>query len=337
MATPQGDVPRVRTPLSRRDRLETLRTRLAIRRMEYRVPPGVYAAGNPGPASPVMVTANFKLSFDHLRAAISGRDAWILVLDTKGINVWCAAGKGTFSTDEIVRRIEATGLTAIVSHRRLIVPQLGATGVSAHQVRERSGFRVTYGPVRARDLPAFLDAGMKASPEMRRVHFTIRDRATLIPVEVVAGSRYFLLAAAIIVLLSGLGRHGYSFASVREIGLPSAATILGAFIGSAILGPILLPWLPGRAFSIKGAVLGLVLVGALAAAGALGSSLHAAAWAFVVPAIASFTVMTFTGSTTFTSLSGVLREMRFGVPAQITAGTIGLGLWVAGLFLGGGR
>jgi hypothetical protein len=39
--------------------------------------------------------------------------------DTKGINVWCAAWKGTFGTEELIRRIETSGLAAVVSHRTL--------------------------------------------------------------------------------------------------------------------------------------------------------------------------------------------------------------------------
>jgi len=100
---------------------------------------------------------------------------------------------------------------------------------------------------------------------------------------------------------------------------------------------VLLPWLPGRAFSVKGAVLGLVIVGALTVVGGLtGSWLHIAARVFIVPTIASFIVMNFTGASTYTSLSGVLREMRFAVPAQIAGAVIGFGLWLAGLFITGG-
>ena len=83
-------------------------------------------------------------------SALAGVDAWILVLDTKGINVWCAAGKGTFGTGELVHRIGSVGLAGIVSHRKIIVPQLGAPGVSWPEVLRRSGFTVEYGPVRAR-------------------------------------------------------------------------------------------------------------------------------------------------------------------------------------------
>ncbi len=226
--------------------------------------------GTRGPESPVLVSANYKLSFDRLRGVLSGRDAWILVLDTHGINVWCAAGKGTFGTDEIVRRVQGTALDRIVRSRTLVVPQLGAPGVSAHLVLQRCGFRVVYGPVRVEDLPAFLDAGMKAEPEMRRVRFDLRDRAVLIPVELVMGAKYALLLAAAILLLSGLGLDGYSLARVRATGLPGAGLILGSFLCAAVLGPMLLPWLPGRAFSIKGAALGLAQAGAWAILGGPG-------------------------------------------------------------------
>ncbi|RXM21708.1 acetyl-CoA synthase subunit gamma, partial [Citrobacter sp. AAK_AS5] len=85
----------------------------------------------PDKNSPVIVTANYKLTFDVVRNAISGMNLWMLVLNTHGVNVWCAAGKGTFGTGEIARMVKMTKLATIVSHRNLIVPQLGAPGVSA--------------------------------------------------------------------------------------------------------------------------------------------------------------------------------------------------------------
>ena len=331
-----GDVPRARTALGVGDRLGTLKVRCGFGRATYRVSPGLYAVGSPTDRSPVLLSANYKLSFDALRSVLGGRDAWILVLDTKGINVWCAAGKGTFGTAEVIRRVEASGLARLVAHRRLIAPQLGAPGVAAHEVQMATGFRITWGPVRAADLPAFLDARLKATPEMRRVRFGLRDRLILVPVELVTGSRHALPAAAVVLLLGGLGAHGYSFAGLSKTGVAGAALVLASFATAQVLGPILLPWLPGRAFAVKGAVLGLGLAGALAASGFLGSWLHAAAWFALAPAITSFFVMNFTGATTYTSLSGVLREMRFAVPAQIAGGAVGLLLWLAGLFLPGG-
>ncbi len=91
--TPAGQIPRVGAKLTRRDWLGTLKARLGVGRMNYKIDPGLYAVASPTAKSPVFVTANYKLSFDHLRRHLGGLDAWLLVLDTKGINVWCAAGK----------------------------------------------------------------------------------------------------------------------------------------------------------------------------------------------------------------------------------------------------
>ena len=139
-------------------------------------------------------------------------------------------------------------------------------------------------------------------------------------------------------ILGGLGPKGYTLDGVRTAGLAGAAIVLAAFLGGATLGPILLPWLPGRAFSVKGAMLGLALAGGLAACGWIGPGTagswpHLAAWLLLVPSLASFAVMNFTGASTYTSLSGVLREMRFAMPAQVTAALLGFGFWLGGLYI----
>lgn len=333
--TPAGPVPRAKTRLATADRLGTWKVRWAIGRMEYTVPPGLYGIGNPTAASPVFVSSNYKLSFDRLRSRLDGLDGWLLVLDTDGINVWCAAGKGTFGTDELVRRAESVRLAEIVSHKKLIVPQLGAPGVSAHEVKRRSGFSVVYGPVRAEDIPAFLEKGLKATPEMRLVRFPMRDRIALIPVEIVTWLWYVLGAMVIMALLSGVGPDIYSPARILFPGLFQAALLFGVFLSSAILTPALLPWLPGRPFSVKGAWIGLAffLVLYICHPQPLVNIFRAGAWLFLAPAIASFVAMNFTGASTYTSLSGVLREIRMAAPAQITVAVIGLILLIAGQFV----
>jgi CO dehydrogenase/acetyl-CoA synthase gamma subunit (corrinoid Fe-S protein) len=130
--------------------------RVGYQRGDHRVTPGLYRIGRPDETSPVFVSANYSLSFDALRSVLTGIDGYILVLDTRGVNVWCAAGKHTFGTREIARRVKETDLVKVVSHRKLILPQLGAPGVSAHEVRRLCGFTVEYGPVRAADLPEYL-------------------------------------------------------------------------------------------------------------------------------------------------------------------------------------
>jgi acetyl-CoA decarbonylase/synthase complex subunit gamma len=231
--------------------------------MRYTVDPGLYALGNPDGQSSVLVTANYKMSFDILRKSLPGRSVWILVLDTKGINVWCAASKGTFGTEELVRRLAASRLADIVTHRDLVLPQLGAPGVAAHVVRKLSGFRVHYGPVLARDVGAYLDAGMKAGPAMRRKDFPMAERAVLIPIEVVETLKAALVIIPALLLVGGLGGSGGFLSGVMRDGLFSVGAFLLAIVSGAILTPLLLPWIPGRPFAVKGLILGIVVAGLL--------------------------------------------------------------------------
>jgi len=187
MNTEAGLVTRVSSIWSSSDILSTIRVRWSIGRMNYSVKPGLYAVGKPDADSSVFVTGNYKLSFDHVRRALNGIDAWMLVLDTKGINVWCAAGKGTFGTSELEQRIKMHELEKLVSHRTLIVPQLGAVGVSAHEIKRNTGFRIVYGPVRAEDIKAFVSSGFRSTTEMRKVQFNLLDLAKLIPVKLAYG------------------------------------------------------------------------------------------------------------------------------------------------------
>jgi hypothetical protein len=137
LSTPVGTVPVIKTKYDPRDHLGALQVRLGIGRNDYKVAPGLYACGKPNAQAPVLVTANYKLSFDHLRKHLAGVDAWLLVLDTRGINVWCAAGKGTFGTQEVVAQVLRTQLGKVVEHRKIILPQLGAPGVSALKVKKQ--------------------------------------------------------------------------------------------------------------------------------------------------------------------------------------------------------
>lgn len=291
--------------------------RWAVNRSGHRVTPGLYSLGKPTPESPVLVTANYTLSFDALRSTLKGMDAYILVLDTQGVNVWCAAGKGTFGTDELVKRIEATRLNEVVNHRVLILPQLGAPGVAAHEVKKRAHFKVEYGPVRAEDLPKYLKT-REATPEMRRIRFTLKDRLVLIPVEFVA----FLIPLLILIVLGAKG----------------AAV---AILAGTVLFPILLPWVPTHNFSTKGFILGGVVALPFVIAAFLKNPASAlwlrSAWALVyallIPPITAYLALNFTGTTTFTSRTGVKAEMFAYLPAMAWMFGIGLLLNIALIFV----
>ncbi len=306
------------------DHWDHFQARVGINRVLHRVKPGLYTLGSPNPDSPVFVSANYKLSFNALRSSLFGVDGWILVLDTHGINVWCAAGKGTFGTDELVKRIELTGLKDIVRTRVLILPQLGATGVAAHEVKKRTGFKVEYGPVRAEDLGDYLK-NREATPQMRKVRFILRDRLVLIPVDIV---NYFLPTLLAAVILYFLG----SWFSVLAV--------ITAVFAAVVLFPILLPWLPFRDFSVKGYILGLLVMLPFVYYSFSGS--EGALWLRVLgdlplllgyPVVTAFIALNFTGSSTFTSRTGVKKEIYAYIPAMAwmlgisVAVTLGLFIW----------
>jgi CO dehydrogenase/acetyl-CoA synthase delta subunit len=315
-------VPAVSTRLFWRDVLGGWKVRWDIGRSHYAVLPGLYAVGSPGSDSPVLVTANYKLTFDKLRMELGGMDAWILVLDTKGVNVWCAAGKGTFGTRELEQRIMAVKLQDVVSHRTLILPQLGATGVSAWEVKRDSGWQVKYGPVRARDIRAFLSTGMKKNNEMRRVRFPLTERMAIAPTELVQSWPLLLGIVAASALLGLPFDAGY-VGRLLGVGLP----LIGAVGVGTLLFPALLPYVPFRAFSLKGALLGAVW--GIAVSLAMRASLSgAAALTLMAIPIAAFLSMNFTGSSTFTSQPGAALEVKRGIIPIVSSLAIGLGLAV---------
>jgi len=285
--------------------------------MEHRIAPGLYRLNAPTPDSPVVVTANYTLSFDAVRSALGEIDAWILVLDTGGINVWCAAGKGTFGTAEVARRVEATNLAAVVRHRVLILPQLSAPGVSAHQVQGLTGFRVEYGPVRATDLPRYLET-RTATPEMRRVRFPLRDRLAVVPLEVVHAAVPTAVAAIVLSLLAG------PFGALAAIAAVGAGTVLF---------PVLMPWLPTRDYSSRGLLLGgivaLPFVFVLAANPPVqGPAGIAAALVplLTMSPVTGYLALNFTGSTPYPSRTGVKKEIFTYVPPMAVMAGAGIAI-----------
>jgi len=331
--TPIGDVPRVSNAWKLQDYLGWIRVRINIRRDNYKVSPGLYAIGSPTPDAPVFVSANYKLSFDRLRQQLDGIDGWIMVLDTKGINVWCAAGKGTFGTEEIVRQVESVQLDRIVDHRELIIPQLGAPGVAAHKVKKQSGFKVVYGPIRAEDIPAFLASEKQCTPDMRKVQFRMLDRLAVIPVEITLWFKSAVILALIMILLGGFESSAFLFSNVWKNAPDILGKISAAFICGILLVPLLLPWIPARALSIQGAMIGLLLSASFGLGGGFASSLAGWGWLLVITSISSFMALQYTGTTTYTGHTGVKKEMKTALPAQFVALLIGLGIWIAARFV----
>jgi hypothetical protein len=321
-----GFIPVISTLLTFQDRLGGFRARWGIGRMSYKVNPGLYAVGAPDADSPVLVTANYKLTFDNLRKNLRHIKAWVIVLDTKGINVWCAAGKGTFGTEELVRQIRAANLFSTVRHRTLILPQLGAPGVAAYEVTRITGFKVVYGPVRASDLPRFLENGLKADRTMRTVSFDLIERLAVVPVELVKSWK-IVLAAFLFVFLSRYPAGDMISLSTLFRFLPYVCAIL---IGCLFV-PALLPWVPGPSLAFKGWFMCIIAVTIYAFSNS-NQLTENIVYLLILPAISSFLAFNYTGATPYTSLSGVKKEMKFAMPLIGFTGLSGIALHLINLW-----
>lgn len=132
---------------------------------------GLVEIGNPGSDSPVLLTCNYRLTVERVKRALEGIDAYLLVANSRGVNVWCAATGGLLTNHDVVSVLRTSGIDKLVGHRQVILPQLAATGIEAKVIHERTGWTVVWGPVYATAIPAFLSRGREKTPEMRTVTF----------------------------------------------------------------------------------------------------------------------------------------------------------------------
>lgn len=190
-------------------------------------PIGLIRTGNPNSGSPVLLTCNFHLTVERLKRVLRETDAWLLVADSKGVNVWCAAGGDEFNTHSVVSALKTSGIDDRVNHRTVILPPLGGPGIRAVDVERETGWSTKWGPVRMRDLPRFLENDMGRDEKMKRVTFDWRER-----LDAGLGSLftpYFLVAA-------GFAMFGH------HLLLDYLIVAAGAFLVFAWA----CPWIPGK-------------------------------------------------------------------------------------------
>ncbi len=212
-------------------------TRLGLRRI-----------GKPNRDSPVLVTCNFDLTVKRLTHVLNRAkvDAWLLVAESKGVNVWCAAGGDEFNTRSVVSAVKTSGIDELVDHRKLTLPPMGAPGISASDVQDQTGWKVHWGPMYAEDLPAYLAAHSRRDEGMKRARYHWRER-----LDTALGSLFpFYL----------LGAIGFAIFGPQ---LLVSYLVISAVI--FLLFYLLCPWLPGRSGLAKSLIPTLLLGGALLA------------------------------------------------------------------------
>lgn len=209
------------------------------------VEPGLRRLGNPDHMAPVFVTSNFHLTVRRVEKALSAIDAWLLVVPTKGVNVWCSSAGGEMTVHNLLTVMKTSRVQDRVAHRRLILPQLSAPGIDRKLLKETSGWSAEFGPVYAKDIPAFLELDHKKTAELCRVSYPGSFRLEML------FSMNALLWLAISIILVFVK--------------PSWVLLLSAFFWGA--GIILYggyPYWPGKSGWAKASVLSVLLATCIA-------------------------------------------------------------------------
>lgn len=287
----------MKSKLSFGDTISNMGVRFGLNRDSYMVKPGLYALGQPTKDSDIIVTCNYKLTVDRVRSTLKG-DYWLLIIDTKGINVWCAAGKGSFGTAELIYAINNYNLKEYASQKRLILPQLSAPGIQSHLVTKVTGYQIVFGTVRIEDLETFIKHDYKASKEMKVVTFKLIDRMILTPLEVI---RTWKIVLPVLLLVMILPFMNYNHLIMLMLSI----------VSGAILFPMILPIRAYKMFYKNGILISLAINGFVAIN---HLSFFMVGWYSLCSAYSGYLALNYTGSTTFTSLSGVKKEMEEGVP-----------------------
>ncbi|MFQ5740675.1 MAG: hypothetical protein ACE5JX_16850 [Acidobacteriota bacterium] len=142
-----------------------------LRMLPFPCRTGLVKIGKPGREAPVLLTCNFRLTVERLKRTLVGIDAYLLVANSRGVNVWCAATGGLLTNHDVISVLKTSGVEDLVDHRQVILPQLAATGIEGKIIQQKARWKVLWGPVYAAALPVFLRAGFTATKEMRTVDF----------------------------------------------------------------------------------------------------------------------------------------------------------------------
>lgn len=202
--------------------------------------PGLYAIGSPDPESPVFVTGNYDLTIRRLLAVIDGQiDAWLLIVDSSGINVWCGAGGGFLDAERVIGALNMSGIQTWHRNKHLVLPQLCANGVDGNLIREQTGWRVSWGPVRAVDIHDYLAGGFQKTDQMRTIDFPWKERLEMVSATLGLYSLMILIPVAIF--------WSHLFWSV-----------LIALLGLSYFYALALPLIPGRDGLIKSLPLAVI-------------------------------------------------------------------------------
>jgi len=182
--------------------LETL-----LRVLPFPARTGLIKIGSPDRNSPVLLTCNFHLTVERVKRQLKGIDCYLLVANSRGINVWCAATGGLLTNHDVISVLKTRGIEELTDHKKVIMPQLAATGIETKVILAKTGWRIIWGPVYAKDIPDFINNNFNSTPEMRYVKFPLMQRiemavAWAFPVSLVIAIIFFFFWKEDIILIT---------------------------------------------------------------------------------------------------------------------------------------
>ncbi len=277
----------------------------------YVLEPGLYYTGEAhDKTTPILVTANYRLTLFTILRKLKGMNVRILVIDTDGINVWCASGKQKFNTAEIMKQVNRYEKETLTDDKRpaLILPKLSLSGVDIKALRQ-AGVKPIIGPVYAKQLPEYLTHPPLKDQKNDIIQFGFLSRLfTWLP-GFVQFCWYFLLVVII--------------AKTLMIELQTW-WILGLVGVIVTVYPLLFPRIPGKQFAVKGIWLALVMTAGIGASFLLGliSAFHLSTLTIFTFATSLFFGLSYTGNSAVSNYTMVRKETARYLPPIVVLYTV---------------
>jgi NAD-dependent dihydropyrimidine dehydrogenase PreA subunit len=224
---------------------------IVFRMLPHRDKTRLMKIGNPGRDAPVLVTGNYTETVRRLRKALRGENVWLLVANSKGINVWCAAGGGHLTHHDVISAVVTSGADAKIDNHTLVLPQLGATGIERQKITEATGWITFWGPARLEDLPSFLHQGHRATSRQRFMRFPLWER---MEIAVMWAIPMIIIGILLFALLGGW-RVGFA------VGVVVCVVVFGIFAALPLLRVTgALRWVTFALFALIGFAFGITVL-----------------------------------------------------------------------------
>ncbi len=217
---------------------------------------GFYSFNGADADSPVLVTTDYYMTAFRVIDSIErqGIACHLLVVNGKGINVWCGSRGGHVDTDSVLAALEDFDVAEKVSHKKLILPQLIASGVSKAELAKH-GWRAEFGPVEIEDVGEFIKNGNKKTPEQSMVTFDLNHRVEENFGHLVFETALFLIMTPIFWILGFLGGPLLSWSSYWLSIFPFV--LLGTYVLGTFMA-LVDPKMPTTSGLVRGVITGLV-------------------------------------------------------------------------------